>query len=664
MVDTPDGVLAAYSADVTTEAIKAAFGREAFYVRSAGGITLATLASPCDQGRADPAEADLLRGRDVLFTLRGEETAASVCDWLEWHHKLHGADAALVYCGPGPGDLDVLQQLLEPLAREMTIVLVEGDVAYSDDTNSLLELLRWRFLAEARAVAFLEIADLVLAERFGTVFDRAVQLKGRTLRLVGTEVFPRRLRRGKPACHVDHIFMRFNENRRLPSWCVAADKCPKNAIWRPGNIGFLRHGIARPADFRRAMGVARPGMNIGKLVSKSDLTEDAVLARALPRTFAQTPTVAATVRSAKPKGRQVTVVTTMKNEGPFIIDWIAHHRAIGIEKFLVYTNDCTDGTDRLLDLLADAGVTRRDNPFRKTGGVPQHAAFRAADTDPVVKHADWLLTLDVDEYLNIRAGQGRLSDLFEAVPDAGAISMPWRVFGNSNVHRYEDRPVTQQFHLCAPEYAPRPIQAWAFKTLYRNDGTFPRLGVHRPKGLSKKRAATLVWLDGTGRPFPVQLWRGGWRATTTTWGYDLVGVNHYAVRSAGSFLVKRQRGRVNHVDRDQGTAYWFRMNHNVVEDRSIRRFDRLASAERDRLIALPGVSDAHEASVVWHRDRIAQLQNKPDWRAFYDIITGSRMENLSRLTPNFGSPVFFAGPECIPDDLVDYPPGKRFFFTV
>ena len=43
-------------------------------------------------------------------------------------------------------------------------------------------------------------------------------------------------------------------------------------------------------------------------------------------------------------------------------------------------------------------------------------------------------------------------------------------------------------------------------------------------------------------------------------------LNHYAVRSAESFLVKRDRGRVNHVDRDQGLNYWFRMNHNADSD--------------------------------------------------------------------------------------------------
>ena len=33
----------------------------------------------------------------------------------------------------------------------------------------------------------------------------------------------------------------------------------------------------------------------------------------------------------------------MKNEGPYIVDWLAHHRVVGIDQVLVYTNDCEDG---------------------------------------------------------------------------------------------------------------------------------------------------------------------------------------------------------------------------------------------------------------------------------------------------------------------------------
>ena len=539
----------------------------------------------------------------MLLALRGNETPDAARDWLDWHRRFHGASGALILDRCDAEGRGALADAVADLAAEMEIVLVAGEEGSVDDAApvdfALFELLRHRFLSEARAVAHLSIADLVLEDREGNPFDRAAALQGQALALTGTEVYPWKTEPGAAPAHADHGAVRLHEARQMSSWCVAPAGCPGDAVWRPTRIARMPVARVRPALFRRAMGVRHPDVPLERLVEVRDLIADpdleAIMAVAFGRVLARpSPSLA---RPAAPARERVAVVSVMKNEGPFILDWIAHHRTLGIGGFLVYTNDCEDGTERLLDPLGPAGVVRRDNPFRETGGVPQHAAFRAAGDELLVADADWLLTLDVDEYLTIRPGAGRIADLLEARPEMGAISMPWRLFGNADRHGFEDRPVTEQFTFCAPEYAPRPLQAWAFKTLYRNDGTFGRLGVHRPKALDPVRAGRLVWLDGSGRAMPMQMCRGGWRMTADTWGYELAGINHYAVRSAESFLIKRERGRVNHVDRDQGLAYWFRMNHNVTEDRSIRRYDGAVAEERARLAALPGVAEAHEGAL-------------------------------------------------------------------
>ncbi|MEP6318790.1 MAG: glycosyltransferase family 2 protein, partial [Paracoccaceae bacterium] len=368
--------------------------------------------------------------------------------------------------------------------------------------------------------------------------------------------------------------------------------------------------------------------------------------------------------SARPQNGSVAIVSVMKNEGPFVLDWIAHNRAIGVDRFLIYTNDCADGTDHLLDLLENEGVVRRDNPFRSTEQTPQYAAFSAAEREDVVTSADWLLTLDVDEYINIHAGEGRLSDLFDAVPEAHVISMPWRLFGNSDKHVFQDVPVTEQFTKTAPEFMPRPYQAWAFKSLYRNAGLFKRLGVHRPKGVQGRMQDSISWVTGSGKVFPPEVWRSAWRVGTANWGYDLVTLNHYAVRSADSFMIKRDRGRVNHVHELQDEAYWFRMNHNFEEDTSILRLAPLVAEQKARLRALPGVAKAHASAVDWHERRVAELKALPEMRAFYENITSPRMEKLSRLGPHFGMTVFMEGPHVVPDKVIDRVPGSKFHFTL
>ena len=657
-----DDVLLALHPETSSEQIRRSLGHEA-RILGARGIPLASTEWTPQLDQADATEPELLASGNVLFGFHTCETEVAVCDWLNWHRRFLGADSALIHASR---HADVLEDALSGPGASMRIVLVEGDADLSPETFGFFELLRHRFLSEARAVACLSISDLLMQDRIGTPFDRAAGLEGEALALTGSEIFPWRLRQGKPAHHGDHVAARLHDIRRLASWCVAPGTCSDRAVWRPNRIGNMPLAEERPAEFRRAMGVAHPGVTIGKLVSKGTLIEDPVLVEMMSGAYKRRPPVRRPARRVLQNGRSeacdVTIVTAMKNEGPFILDWIAHHRAIGIERFVVYTNDCEDGTDRLLDLLVDTGVVRRDNPHGRSGQPPQRAAFRAAEA--VVRDAGWLLTLDVDEYLNIHAGDGFVSDLFAATPGAGAISIPWRLFGNADRHRFEDTPVVRLFPLCAPEYAPRPLQAWAFKTLYRNDGTFGRIGVHRPNDLNPEKAEALHWVEGTGRPLPRRLWQSGWRMTPECWGYEIATINHYAVRSAESFLVKRERGRVNHVGHDQGAGYWFRMNHNVTEDHSIRRFDDRVAAERDRLCRLPGVSEAHSGAVDWHRSRIARLRADADYAAFYAEITGPRLQKLSRMTPNFGSRVFYTGPQVIPDAILERDVSERFYFGI
>lgn len=244
------------------------------------------------------------------------------------------------------------------------------------------------------------------------------------------------------------------------------------------------------------------------------------------------------------------------------------------------------------------------------------------------------------------------------------ISLTWRLFGNAMVHDYEDAFLLAQFDRCAPEIIRKPHQAWGFKTLFRNIDIYKKMGVHRPKGLRPDLWSQVQWLNGSGKPMPKEMFRNGWRSTLETYGYDWVQLNHYAVRSAESFLVKRDRGRVNHVDRDQGLNYWFRMNHNIDTDGSIQRMIPLLRAEYDRLLADPEIRAAHAFSRQCHIDKIAQLRATENYQRFYDELTSPRMEKLCQMQPHFGSAVFSQGPSVIPDTLHLDDHDAGFFFTV
>jgi hypothetical protein len=159
------------------------------------------------------------------------------------------------------------------------------------------------------------------------------------------------------------------------------------------------------------------------------------------------------------------IVGCMKNEAPYILEWIAYHRMIGIDNFLIYTNDCTDGTHEILDRLQALGVVqhRYNNDWK--GKSPQQHALNKSLKEDLIENAEWVIHIDVDEFINVRVGNGMLRDFLDRVPDATNVAMTWRLFGHNGVERYEDRLVIEQFSSAAPKYCPKPHTTWGFKTM-------------------------------------------------------------------------------------------------------------------------------------------------------------------------------------------------------
>ncbi|MEP2640661.1 glycosyltransferase family 2 protein [Roseobacter sp.] len=645
---------------------------------------------------------DLLADTRVAVALRGTETAQTIAQWLDFHRKSQGIEAAMIVDRARPKDAANLVNALSGMhidgIAHLIIVSFDtplgqadaGDAAlpfYAPDAPGkdrmaapppdpwraplgdavLFELLRYLYLSSARGVMNIDLSDLAPSSPNGTLFDQAQAAPDGCIALIGTRIYPWGLRKNTPPEFGDHICERFDAGPASPRWCIAPARLPEHTVWRQRRIDGAN--VAHPAQpYLRCMALRHAASNLAEIVPKSSLVEAprllALAKSAFDATPRRPPRETLHIHPERVPGR-VGIVTCMKNEGPFILEWIAYHRAIGVDDFLIYSNDCTDGTDTLLDLLQACGIVQhRDNPYRTSGMKPQHAALMAADHEPALRTWDWVVCSDVDEFINVHVGDGHLSDLFGAVGDANLISMTWRLFGNADVAAYHDSFVTEQFHLCAQHLSRKPHQAWGFKTAFRTLGIFKKLGVHRPKGLRPQLLDQIHWVNGSGQPMPREAFRTAWRSTNTTYGYDLVTLNHYALRSAESFLVKRDRGRVNHVDRDQGLNYWFRMNHNVEEDRSITRRAAATRAEFNRLMADPDIAAAHAACVTAHRAKITALRTSEKYSVFYDEITSPRMQTLSRMLPRFGANVFLQGPGVIPNTALNHINDPEFFFTV
>lgn len=311
-------------------------------------------------------------------------------------------------------------------------------------------------------------------------------------------------------------------------------------------------------------------------------------------------------------------VLTVRNEAAFLLEWLAHHRAVGFTDFLVFSNDCQDGTDAMLDRLEELGWlshVRNDGPHDK-GGI-QFTALKRADRMKQVRRADWLLALDIDEFVNIHTGERTLPALLAALPDATAITLTWRLFGNGGILRYEDRPVTETFTRCAPEVMFWPWRSAMFKTLFRNDGTYRKLGVHRPRNPDPDRLNQARWFDGEGRELDDQFRT---RRIFSNYGrpnYGLVQLNHYPLGAMESYVLKADRGRAVHSDHLLDADYWVERNFNTDTDTSITAMAPAAGAWRDELHGDPVLADLHQAAVRWRKARFLHLMEQEEMRALF-----------------------------------------------
>ncbi len=318
---------------------------------------------------------------------------------------------------------------------------------------------------------------------------------------------------------------------------------------------------------------------------------------------------------------RITAVTCVKNEGPFVLEWIAFNRVIGVTDFLFYSNDCTDATDWLLDRLQDHGiVTHLPNPADpEKNRSYQMQALKKARRHPVVKDADWVWVADVDEFLNIHVGDHTIPALIAACNTPQAVSVTFQFFANDGIERFEDRPVITQFlHSHNPDIwcADTAIEV---KSLVRKDFPLKYYGAHRPfhnEGASSVGRPS--WTDASGRtvprPFRKRLNKRRIRAFPARGAREFATLNHYALRSLDSYLVKNDRGDVNREFRAFDDTYWRQRNDAAYRDDSILRYEKPLLVEMARLKKLPGVADLHQEAVRLHRAKRDALLEQQSYR--------------------------------------------------
>ena len=295
----------------------------------------------------------------------------------------------------------------------------------------------------------------------------------------------------------------------------------------------------------------------------------------------------------------------MRNEGPFIIEWVCWYRMLGFE-ILVATNDCTDHSIQMLDAFAAAGWLQHAPHQPREGQAPQKSALRKIMNHPLTAQVDWTLICDVDEFLVLHA-HDTIADLIGPPPhDFMAMVFNWKCFGQGEWERYQDGIVHRQFRRCGMGHLPvnRSI-----KSMVNNPLEWERLGTHFPHGFRgdwSAPQARVVNPSGkvlaqfnTPENYPIRY------IEQDQIDHEVAQMNHYIIRSKESYDHKRDIVTAAGFKIRYTDDFYKRYNRNGMRDTSAIRFQERFAQMHAEALQLPDVLRLHHICCAEYVARMA-----------------------------------------------------------
>lgn len=147
--------------------------------------------------------------------------------------------------------------------------------------------------------------------------------------------------------------------------------------------------------------------------------------------------------------RSLAVCATFRNQAPYLLEWIAYHRVIGFDRFVLYDNGSTDAG---ADLVRGSPLADRVTVIHWPQRPGQLAAYRHF-IDIFAPAYDWAAFIDVDEFILPLDGI-TLQDTLQRCAHASAMLVNWRVFGPAGREEPAPELVIEAYDLRADDSLP------------------------------------------------------------------------------------------------------------------------------------------------------------------------------------------------------------------
>ncbi len=267
---------------------------------------------------------------------------------------------------------------------------------------------------------------------------------------------------------------------------------------------------------------------------------------------------------------KLAISAIVRNEEPYVDEWIEFHLMMGVEHFFIYDNGSSDGTVSALRTSPHADritVMEWANLVAGWEGVAGSAGRmqKLAMLHAIANYGhmtEWMAFIDLDEFL-YPAKAGSLLDILAAYDDLDSLSVYWNMFGTSGHASKPEGLITENFTMRSRRRSGSNKNLCRVKSIVR-----PRAvrGVHN--------SHTLILQNGCPE---------SWTATRQRIGFadhrpqhfsdEIVRINHYYSKSKMEYYKRREVPK-------EGPRPDFRRNDDLlnfieqdtVEDLAIQRF--------------------------------------------------------------------------------------------
>ncbi|SIS86629.1 glycosyltransferase family 2 protein [Paracoccus saliphilus] len=325
-----------------------------------------------------------------------------------------------------------------------------------------------------------------------------------------------------------------------------------------------------------------------------------------------------------------TIVTSMKNEAPYILEWVAYHRSIGFDRIVVFANDCTDGTHQMLSRLHKKGEIYYYLNEVPLGKKPHSHALKMANATDEVRSSDYVMVLDADEFLAVKKKPFDVKSLIASMEARNATMMviPWRIFGSSKQITFKDRPAIDRFTY-SMDVSDNPKSG--VKTLFKQNKNL-RLAIHFPKKVMQKGKSLaseeeFLWIDPDGNRIDPEIltWNGGKNKILR----ESAEVAHFMIKSLDEYMLKIFRGDGLMNSSRHGVDYWKSADKNEALDLRLSKLAPKFRAKLKRLKSDKELSDLHHHAVASSENRLKEILKNESSDKLRDILKRCTEGNIT-----------------------------------